>query len=219
MSIPSELSTISGHSVFIKKYTTDGPGYVGSLLVHVGGKITEVAMPSIGDLDGNIAMKRVTRKVELPNIESVLRRADDFVQTVFDRLGTYSKEFCEKPEYVPDDFAVSVRWSDGSDGAILVWPGDPTIVSAIFFSGDLKGEITIDCDSLDQAEDFFVRPDQAASTLLLAGNELEEATTALRSTAKLFYDNDGTFLSDTEAKIACSQLDSRKSGDANGKSQ
>lgn len=179
-------TTLAGKSVLVNRYISDGPGYCGPLLIHVGGRAIQVVEPAIQDPNGNFTVRNWDMDSTLPEIVGVLPM-DEAVHSrlVFDALNENSLNCCGGPDEVQTDHCVIVQWSDGSQGAILVW-GDPCFVSAIFFSGEHQGETFV---SLEDATDgTFVEPSNVADSMIVPESQRQDVLDSLRGAVEWISD-------------------------------
>lgn len=175
----SIVTQLAGKAVLLTKYISDGPGYVGPLVCHIGNGVAQVVCPRLQDASGNLRLQQASIDKNHPSISSVLEYEPAYAQRIYENLREESRDFCEGPEQVVEERIAIVRWSNGAMGAIMFW-GEPCYFSAIHFEGDFKGEVFISTE--DDTRDRFVTRAAVVEAIIPTEGQAKAGTAVMAHT-------------------------------------
>lgn len=133
--------------VVIEHHMSDGPGYTGPIVLGFGPERSAIVYRN--ELRTGLVYLEAETPPDLPHAVGVVEVDESFRLRVYEALGEDSKEYLdENPKYMGDVDMVGVKWSDGREGAAIIW-GSSVHASAVFLPQDtssLGTEVSLDCD-------------------------------------------------------------------------
>lgn len=152
--------------VVVKRHMSDGHGYCGPIALGFGPN--ESVMVFLDEDETGLSYLEGETPPDMPFAIGVVDATNELRSRVYEALATDTKKhLARRPGHFAGIDLAGVRWSDGSDGAVIFWGGSMH-ASAVFLpkeSGGQGSEVFLNCCLGDDEQPVSV--DEASACLML----------------------------------------------------